>query len=50
MQIVAGLLVTVGAALAYWVHRYWEALHAMMGVGSIYSGITDACAMGMILA
>jgi len=50
VQILAGLLVMVGSALAYWVHPYWAALPAMMGGGLIYSGITDSCAMGMILA
>lgn len=50
VQIVAGLLVMVGAVLAYWVHPYWAALPAVMGLGLMYSGITDTCAMGMILA
>ena len=50
VQIVSGLLILFGSALAYWVYPYWAALPAMMGLGLIYSGITDTCAVGMILA
>lgn len=50
VQIVVGTLVVVGSVLAVWGHPYWAALPGVMGAGLVFSGLTDSCAMGAILA
>jgi len=50
VRIAAGLLVLTGALLGYFAHPYWIALSAFVGAGLVFSGITDTCGMGMILA
>ena len=50
VRIAAGLLVVTGAALGYFVNAYWIGLAAFVGAGLTFAGITDTCAMGMILA
>ena len=50
VRIAAGLLIVAGAALGYFVHPYWIGLAAFVGAGLSFAGITDTCAMGMILA
>jgi rhodanese-related sulfurtransferase len=50
VQIITGLLVTFGALLAVIVHPYWIALPICMGSGLIFSGLTNTCAMGTMLA
>lgn len=50
VQILTGSLIVIGTALAVWEHPYWAALPAVMGVGLMYSGLTDTCAMGSCLA
>jgi hypothetical protein len=50
VRIAAGSLVTVGSALGFLVSPYWFALSAIVGAGLMYSGITDTCGMGMMLA
>ncbi|MEE8452317.1 MAG: rhodanese-like domain-containing protein [Thermoguttaceae bacterium] len=49
VRIVAGGLVLVGAVLALTVHPYWAALPAFVGAGLVFAGVTDTCAMGMLL-
>jgi len=50
VRIAAGLLIVLGADLAYFVHPYWMILPAFVGAGLIFAGITDTCGMGMLLA
>ena len=50
VRIAAGLLVATGSALGYFVHPYWIGLAAFVGAGLTFAGITDTCAMGMMLA
>ena len=45
----AGLLVLTGAILALTVKPYWLFLCAFVGLGLTFAGLTDICAMGMIL-
>jgi rhodanese-related sulfurtransferase len=49
VRIAAGALVLLGAALAF-VHPAFIGLSAFVGAGLVFAGITDSCAMGMILA
>ncbi|GAB4141011.1 MAG: rhodanese-like domain-containing protein [Planctomycetaceae bacterium] len=50
VRIAAGFLVFLGAVLGYFVHPYWIALSAFVGAGLMFAGITDTCAMGMLIA
>lgn len=49
-RIAIGLLVVLGAALGAFVHIGFVGLSAFMGAGLIYSGVTDSCAMAMMLS
>ena len=49
VRIAAGSLVLLGAALSF-VHPAFVGLSAFVGAGLVFSGITDTCGMGMILA
>lgn len=50
VRIAAGFLVLTGAVLGYFVHAAWIGLPAFVGAGLIFAGITDTCAMGMLIA
>lgn len=50
VRIAAGFLVVIGAALGYFVHPYFVGLSAFVGAGLMFAGITDTCAMGMMMA
>ena len=50
VRIAAGLLVFTGAALGHFLHEYWIGLSAFVGAGLVFAGITDTCAMGMLIA
>jgi rhodanese-related sulfurtransferase len=50
VRIVAGTLVFTGVALGWFVHPYFYALPAFVGAGLVFAGITDFCAMGLLLA
>jgi rhodanese-related sulfurtransferase len=50
VRIAAGSLVLTGAILGSFVSPYWIGLSAFVGAGLIFSGVTDTCGMGMILA
>lgn len=50
VRIAAGLLVVTCSALGYFVHPGWIGLAAFVGAGLTFAGVTDSCAMGMILA
>lgn len=49
VRIAAGSLVLLGAALSF-VNLAFIGLSAFVGAGLVFSGITDTCGMGMILA
>ena len=49
VQVIVGTLVVVGSALSY-LHPAWTVLAAVMGVGLLFSGLTDSCVMGMFLS
>ena len=50
VRIAAGALGLTGAVLGYFVSPYWIGLSAFVGAGLIFAGVTDTCAMGMMLA
>lgn len=50
IRIVAGLLVIAGAALGTWVNPAFYGLSAFVGAGLVFAGVTDICAMGMLIA
>jgi rhodanese-related sulfurtransferase len=50
VRMVAGSLVLLGALLGWLVHPAFVALSAFVGAGLLYSGLTDTCGMGMLLA
>jgi rhodanese-related sulfurtransferase len=50
VRIAAGALVLLGAVLAWLVHPGLVALSALVGAGLVFSGVTDTCGMGLLLA
>jgi rhodanese-related sulfurtransferase len=50
VRIAAGSLVLTGALMAWFVHPYWIGLSGFVGAGLIFAGVTDTCAMGMLIA
>lgn len=50
VRIVAGLIVLLGASLAWWVHPAFVGICAFIGAGLTFAGVTDWCGMGMLLA
>jgi rhodanese-related sulfurtransferase len=50
VRIAAGSLILIGVILGFAVHSAWFALSGFVGAGLLFSGITDSCAMAMILA
>ncbi len=50
VRIAAGFLVFTGSALGYFVNPTWIALPILVGSGLMFSGITNTCGMGMLLA
>lgn len=50
VRIAAGLIVFAGSVLGYFVHPYWIGLAGFVGAGLVFAGITDTCAMGMMIA
>lgn len=50
VRIAAGSLVVLGATLGAFVHPAWIGLAAFVGAGLVFAGLTDTCAMGMLLA
>lgn len=50
VRIAAGLLVVLGGVLALTVHPYFVVLSMFVGAGLAFAGITDSCAMGMLMA
>lgn len=50
VRIAAGALVVLGALLSWLVHPGFIGLSAIVGAGLVFSGVTDTCGMGMLLA
>ena len=50
VRIAAGLLVVLGALLSWLVHPAFALLSAFVGAGLVYSGLTNTCGMGLLLA
>ncbi|MEQ1831242.1 MAG: rhodanese-like domain-containing protein [Pirellula sp.] len=50
VRIAAGSLVLIGIALGAYVHYVGYGLSAFVGAGLVFAGVTDTCAMGMMLA
>jgi rhodanese-related sulfurtransferase len=50
VRIVAGFVVLAGALLGIFVHPYFAGISAFVGAGLMFAGITDSCAMGMLIA
>ena len=50
VRIAAGVLVLIGATLGWIIHPAFIGLSAFVGAGLVFAGITDSCAMGMVLA
>lgn len=50
VRLIAGLLVASGAGLGFLVHPAFFGLTAFVGLGLMFAGLTDYCAMGMLLA
>ncbi len=50
VQITAGSMILISIALGWLVHPYWLALAACVGAGLVVTGVTDTCAMGLLLA
>jgi rhodanese-related sulfurtransferase len=50
VRIAAGAMVATGAIAALTVSPLWALLPAFVGSGLVFAGVTDTCAMGMLLA
>lgn len=50
IQIVAGSLVLIGSVLGYFVSSNYLLLSTFVGGGLVVAGITDTCALGMLLS
>lgn len=50
VRIAAGFLVFVGTVLGVFHNEYWLGLPTFVGAGLMFAGITDTCAMGMLIA
>ena len=50
VRIAAGSLVLLGVVLGLLVHPYLLGLSAFVGAGLLFSGVSDTCGMGLVLA
>lgn len=50
VRIAAGALVALGSLAALTISPLWAVVPAAIGSGLVFAGITDTCAMGMLLA
>ncbi len=50
VRISAGILILIGALLGWIIHPAFIGISAFVGAGLVFSGITDSCAMGILLA
>ena len=50
VRIAAGTLAAAGGFLALLVSPWFAAIPAFVGTGLVFAGVTDTCAMGLLLA
>lgn len=50
VQISAGSLVLLGVILGTWLHPGWYGLSAFVGAGLTFAGLSNTCAMALLLA
>ncbi len=50
VRFAAGSLVLLGIILSFFINRYFLGLSLFVGAGLVFSGVTDTCGMGMMLA
>lgn len=50
VRIAAGFIVLIGALLGIFVHQYFAGISAFVGAGLMFAGITNSCAMGMLIS
>ncbi len=50
VRIAAGFIVLAGALLTQFVDPLWFVVPAFVGAGLMFAGITDTCAMGMMIS
>jgi len=50
VRIAAGSIVFIGVVLSVFVHPYFIWLSGFIGAGLVFAGVTDTCAMGMLIA
>lgn len=50
VRITAGTLILTGAGLGFFLHPGFYGLSAFVGAGLTFAGITNTCAMGMLMA
>lgn len=50
VRIAAGFLVLAGAVPGFFVHKNFIGISAFVGAGLMFAGITNTCAMGMLIA
>jgi rhodanese-related sulfurtransferase len=50
VRIAAGSLVLIGTLAGFFSHQVFLVVPAFVGAGLVFAGITDTCAMGMLLA
>jgi rhodanese-related sulfurtransferase len=50
VRVSAGSIVLIGILLGWFVHRYFLGISAFVGGGLVFSGLTDTCGMGSVLA
>lgn len=50
VQIVAGSLVLLGVTLGTWLHPGWYGLAAFVGAGLTFAGLSNTCALALLLA
>jgi len=50
VRITAGTLVFLGTLLGVFVNRYFLIIPGFVGAGLVFAGVTDTCAMGLLLA
>jgi len=49
IRLMAGSFVLFGIGLSAWVHPYWIALPALVGVNLVVFALTGLCPMAMVL-
>lgn len=50
VRIAAGFFILLGAFLGHFVHEGFFGISAFVGAGLIFAGLTDSCAMGILIS